>query len=302
MFTTPHRRAVSAAIAVTVLWSSSWILIRYGLDDEGLGAISFAGLRYSTAAIALIGYVASNPTRRRAVGSLTGSDWKLLIVLGVVFFAVTQGAQFVAIDHQPAATSSVVLSMTPMMIALIGGPLIGERPVARQYLGAGFVAVGAFLFGAGELGATLIGMVAAVVNLIANTGSSLLGRTVNRLQHIPPVVVTVASMTTGAAVLVATGFAVEGLPTLTGRAVLIIGWLAIVNTALAFTLWNYSLRNLSAVESSSINNLMLVQIALLAWIFLDEAPGLLGLAGIVVVTAGIRLTSRPGARRGQTPS
>ena len=76
---------------------------------------------------------------------------------------------------------------------------------------------------------------------------------------------------------------------MSGRAWLIIGWLAIVNTALAFTLWNLSLRSLSAVESASINNTMLIQIALLASIFLGEAPGVLGLAGILVVSTGIFL-------------
>ena len=43
-----------------------------------------------------------------------------------------------------------------------------------------------------------------------------------------------------------------------------------VNTALAFTLWNATLRRLSATESSIINSTMLVQIAVLAWVFLGE--------------------------------
>ena len=56
------------------------------------------------------------------------------------------------------------------------------------------------------------------------------------------------------------------------RAVVIILWLAVVNTAFAFTLWNFSLRHLGAGESAVINNTMLLQIALLGWIFLDEIP------------------------------
>ena len=48
---------------------------------------------------------------------------------------------------------------------------------------------------------------------------------------------------------------------------------SIGNTALAFTWWNLSLQRLSAVESAGINNTMLIQIGLLAWVFLDEAPG-----------------------------
>ena len=69
--------------------------------------------------------------------------------------------------------------------------------------------------------------------------------------------------------------------------------------ALAFTLWNLSLRRLTAIESAGINNTMLIQIALLAWVFLGEAPGIMGLLGIATVSAGVYLTQRR-ARAGAT--
>ena len=39
-----HSLAVWCALLVTVLWSSSWVLVRVGLDDESLRPITFAGL------------------------------------------------------------------------------------------------------------------------------------------------------------------------------------------------------------------------------------------------------------------
>jgi len=69
----------------------------------------------------------------------------------------------------------------------------------------------------------------------------------------------------------------------------IIVWLAIINTALAFTLWNRTLRVLSAVESSVINNTMLIQIAVLAWLFLGESLGALGIVGLGLVALGTLL-------------
>jgi multidrug transporter EmrE-like cation transporter len=63
------------------------------------------------------------------------------------------------------------------------------------------------------------------------------------------------------------------------------GW-QLVNTALAFTLWNKSLQTLTAVESSIINGTMLPQIAILAWIFLDEPLGSRQIAGLALVAAG----------------
>jgi len=40
-----HPGAVALALLVTFLWSSSWVMIRWGLDDEGLRPVSFAALR-----------------------------------------------------------------------------------------------------------------------------------------------------------------------------------------------------------------------------------------------------------------
>jgi drug/metabolite transporter (DMT)-like permease len=82
------------------------------------------------------------------------------------------------------------------------------------------------------------------------------------------------------------GIAVQGLPELSLQSVLIIGWLAVVNTAFAFTLWNHTQRTLPAIESSIINNTMLIQIAILAWIFLGEALDRREIAGLILAGAG----------------
>ena len=65
----------------------------------------------------------------------------------------------------------------------------------------------------------------------------------------------------------------------------LIAALALVNTALAFTLWNLTLRVLSAAESSVINNTMLIQIAVLAWLFLGESLDGKAIAGLLLAAA-----------------
>jgi drug/metabolite transporter (DMT)-like permease len=69
----------------------------------------------------------------------------------------------------------------------------------------------------------------------------------------------------------------------------VVGWLAVVNTAVAFTVWNHTMRRLSAMESSLINNTMLVHVAVLAWIFLGERPSPRGIIGLALVAAGVFL-------------
>lgn len=149
---TSHRRAVLAGILVTVLWSSSWVLIRIGLDDESLPPLTFAGLRYGLAALVLVGWVARRDATRRQVASLGRRQVGRLALLGVVFYTITQGAQFVAIDRQPAATTSLVLSVTPLVVAAVSARTLGERTSRRQLVGAGLVALGAWAYFAGSLG------------------------------------------------------------------------------------------------------------------------------------------------------
>ncbi len=291
-----HLGAIGVALLVTFLWSSSWILIRWGLDDEALHPLTFAALRYGMAALLLGAWVLSRPALRRSARGIDRAMGLRLVLLGLVFYAATQGAQFVAIDNQPAATTSVVLSWTPLLVALLASRSLAEAPAGRQVAGALLVAFGAWLYFAGDLGASAAGMVAATVALAANVASSLLGRRVNRRSDTPPVVVTALSMGMGAVVLVAIGLVAEGFPSVSARAWIIIAWLALVNTALAFTLWNLSLRRLSALESAAINNTMVIQIAGLAWLYLDERPGTSQIIGVLIVSIGVFLAQAASSR------
>jgi len=120
--------------------------------------------------------------------------------------------------------------------------------------------------------------------VLANALSSILGRNINRSGKLSPVAVTIATMGVGGILLLAAGIIIEGTPEFSLVSWGIILWLAIVNSALAFTLWNKTLRTLSAMESSIINNTMLFQIAILAWIFLGET---LSWGQIIVILVAI---------------
>ncbi len=281
--------AVAQALFVTFLWSTSWVLIKIGLEE--MPPILFAGLRYGLATLVLLPWVVFSPARRARVAALGRSEWRTLCGLGIVLYALTQGAQFVALAAIPAATLSLVLSCTPVVVAVLSVPLLGERPTRLQVVGALLLLVGAALFLQEEspaLEARTLGLVAAAVGLAANAGASFLGRHVNRSR--PDVfVVTTLSMAVGSGLLLGAGLVLEGPPRLEARSWAIIAWLAVVNTAFAFTLWNRTLRQLSATESSVVNNTMLIQIAVLAWIFLGETITPVQVVGLATAAAGVLL-------------
>ena len=72
--------------------------------------------------------------------------------------------------------------------------------------------------------------------------------------------------------------------------------MAIVNTAFALTAWNYTLRTLTAVDSSALADPTVIQIALLAWILLGESLDVLQTTGLVLALLGVLLVqlSPPG--------
>jgi drug/metabolite transporter (DMT)-like permease len=81
------------------------------------------------------------------------------------------------------------------------------------------------------------------------------------------------------------------------NALTIILWLSVANTALAFLLWNHVLRTIRAYELSVIQNSMLVQIAVLAWIFLGELLTYVMIFGVILVIVGVVLVQVPTIKR-----
>ncbi len=281
-----HLAAVWQALFVTFLWSTSWVLIKWGLKD--IPALPFAGLRYMLAFLCLLPFAARGG-HLAALRLLPRRDWLRLITLGVLFIAVTQGAQFLGLAYLPAVTVSLMLNFTPVVVALLGVFFLMERPTGRQWGGMGLYLLGILLyfFPVSFAAQEAAGIAFVAVGVLANAASSVLGRGINRERRLHPIAVTTASMGIGSATLLALGTLVQGVPALSPLNWAVIGWLAVVNTALAFPLWNHTLRTLSAVESSLINSAMLVQIALLAWLFLGEGLSLLELAGMALVGVGM---------------
>jgi drug/metabolite transporter (DMT)-like permease len=282
--------AVLQAMFVTVLWASSWVLIKLGLRAS-LPALTFAGLRYMLAFVCLLPFVLLNPVYRTALQSLTRRDWGRLALLGFMFYTFTQGSQFLSLAYLPAAMVSLLLNLTPLAVGLFGIIFLREHPSRGQWIGIALTIFGvAVYFLPVEMQFTqFVGLLIALGGVLSNAASSLLGRQVNRLATTSPLIITFVSMGIGSIVLLALGITIQGLGNIDLQSWLLIAWLAIVNTAFAFTLWNHTLRTLSAVESSILNSLMMPQIAILAFVFLGETLNGKEITGLVLVGLGVMI-------------
>ncbi len=292
-----HTIAVMEALVVTVLWSSSWVLIKFGLQD--VPPLIFSGLRYSVASAILLGVILARPKHRTFLKSRNRRWWGSIAAYGTIFVAITQGAQYVGLRVLDAITVSMLLNLTPILVLLLGSSLLREVPPPRQVALILLGVLGAIIyvypvqFDASQA----IGLTVVIVGVIANAVSSIMGRSINRERDSSPVVVTGLSMTVGSILLLAVGLAVEGVVSLTPLSIVYVVWLSVVNTAFAFTLWNRAMHTLRAVDMSIINSTMMPQIALLAVWFLSEMPTILDWVGLAVLGISVVLVQVDQARK-----
>lgn len=288
MFTnfSPHFRAVLLGLFVTFLWSTSWIIIKIGLRD--MPPLTFAGMRYTLAFLCLLP-LALRREQRQIMRGLSRSQVLWLARLGVLHYAIAQGGQFVALNYLPAASLSLLLNFMVIIVAVLGAIFLSERLRFGQVISVGVFIVGVliYFYPVNFSGTQVVGLAAGCICLLANAGGSVMGRHINSVLDIPPLIVTVISMGIGSVGLLLAGVFTQGWPALTLLNMACIVWLAVVNTAFAFTLWNQTLRTLSAVEAVIITNTMLVQIAGLAWLFLGESITLQEGLGLLMVAGGI---------------
>ncbi len=139
----PHLTAVLQALLVTFLWSTSWVLIKIGLQD--IPALTFAGLRYFLAFLALLPFYLFS-RQSAEIRTLTRRDWGALILLGLLFYTITQGSQFLGLVYLPAITFSLLLNGTALVVAILGIIFLREIPTWLQWAGMIVFLAGAALF------------------------------------------------------------------------------------------------------------------------------------------------------------
>jgi len=293
----PHAAATLVAVLVTLLWSSSYILVKVGL--QSLPPLTFAGLRYFIGFLSLL--VLHGLQGGALPRGLPRPTWRALIALGIVAFAISPGAIFLSLSLLPVITANLVFQAgIPILVAFSGGLFLGERTTGRQWLGVALTVLGVYLtFPAQPAGSEVAGVLLALLAAAGGAASNLLTRYVMRDSALRAQDVTMITVGIGSVLLLAVGFAVEPMPSLSGTSIALLLWLGIANTALAFTLWNFALRTLHALEAGVIATAQVIEVTLFAWWLLDEPLSPARLIAALVIVAGVILVQ---ARRATPPA
>jgi drug/metabolite transporter (DMT)-like permease len=273
-----------------LLWSTGFVGAKYGLPYAP--PFTFLALRLAIAAVllALLAAVLRSPRLTRAqygraavAGSLLHAGY-----LGGVFYAISLGV--------PAGVSAVIVSLQPVLTAVLAARVLGERPSARQWLGLvlGVAGVG-LVVGPGVVGSSaslpVSGLVACLVALVSGT----LG-TVYQKRHgdgIPLVWGTAVQYAAATALLVVGAstedVSIDWTPHFVGALV----WLVLVLSIGAVLLLLLLLRRGTAAGVSSLYYLVPPATAVEAYLLFGERLSALSLVGIGITAVGVALVVVP---------
>ena len=265
--------------------------------------MTFAGLRYMLASLLFFPFL-FNKSVRLQIKQLGKHEWLFLIILGIVLYTIGQGGQYLALAFFPSVTVSLILNLSGLLVATVSWITLKEKLNWIQWVGILFNLAGTLVYfnPTNPIPANWLGWLFTLLCLTGNALGSVLGRRINRDARIHPVLITGISMTIGSVLMLTTGVVWQGLPYLSAQSIWIVVILAVINTAVCFSLWNYTQQTLLATESVIINNTMLVHISILAWIFLGEKQTLLGIVGLLLALIGailVQIRMRPGLHNNQ---
>jgi drug/metabolite transporter (DMT)-like permease len=259
----------------------SAILIRYAGGAEPL-AISF--WRCAAGAIVLL------PFARAGLGALEPGTWRMPVVAGA-FLAVHFATWITSLELTTVASSVLLVSTTPIFVALAAWLLLKERVQARGWAGVLLAFAGTVLVAGGDLsGSSLDGNILALVGGATAAGYVLAGRRARQGIGILEYAV-IAYASAGVLLLLSClggGVELWGYDARTWWA---IAGIVIGPQLLGHTMINLVLKDIDVTTVSVSIMAEPVIATALAFLLFDEVPPALLYPGGAAILAGIYLTS-----------
>ena len=282
-----HDPAVIVAIAVTtLLWASAFVAIRSARTHYAPAPLALGRLIVGAIALSALMAVRRDALPRR-------SDLRAIVACGVLWFGVYNVALNAGERLIDAGTASMLVNVAPILIALGAALVLRERVPRPLLAGLGVAFAGAAVIGVGSgrhhggVGGVLLCGLAAVVY----TAAVIVEKPV--LSRASPIAVTWGACLAGLAVCLP--FA-PGLVSELGRApassTLLVVYLGVGPTAVAFTTWAYALSRSTMARQGATTYLVPPLVIALSWTTLGEVPGLLALSGGALCLAGVAVTRR----------
>jgi drug/metabolite transporter (DMT)-like permease len=280
----------AAPFVFVLLWSTGFVVARYGTEDAG--PLTFLAIRLTIAAAALWVYAAVTeaPTITR-----TGSKWAAVSGLGM--HAVYLGGVFLAISWgMPSGVGALIAGLHPVITTVIAFFVLGERLRSWQWLGVALGFSGVIVVvvdhmdgGSGDISTGAL--VAAGVSVLGMVFGTLVQR--RHGSGMPLIRGTVVQYVASAGVLWVGAVVHERVDfTVTSRSMFALAWSVIVLSIAAVLIMLWLLQHHAAAKVSSLFFLTPALSTIEGAILFGERLGVMAVVGLGVALAGVSLTMR----------
>ncbi|MGY5855339.1 MAG: DMT family transporter [Candidatus Thorarchaeota archaeon] len=293
--------AYLAIIVTTVLWSSSLIFAK--LIFAEVGPIVFVALRYTLACPFLL--VVTLQHKRKQTITDVKNNWKILLVAGLSGPFISQILQYIGLEMTTASDALLLLNLTPIFAVILAAPVLNEKLTSEKIVGLVLATIGAMLivmnttpeFATFDLW-RLLGDLLVIVSTFFFAVNGIAGKIAIKSVD--------AVSTTFYSTLFAIPFIwisatllddVTVLLTMSVQAWLVVMWVAIVNTVIAFVLYYESMKHIEASLIQIMLNLIAVWGVLMSVFVLSETVTYFQILGGTVTVIGVVIAQLAQARR-----
>ena len=283
--------AAGAAVVTVVAWASAFVSIRSAGAAYSPGALALGRLLAGALVLGVLCAV-------RREGWPPRAAWRGIAVSGVLWFGLYMVVLNWGEQQVDAGTAALVVNIGPLLIALLGARLLGDRLPPRLLAGMAVSFVGAVVVGlsmSGGGGSSPLGVLLCLLAAVAYAGGVVAQKPA--LGHASALQTTTFGCLAGTVVcLPFAGQLVREAADAPLSATLNMVYLGVFPTALAFTTWAYALARTTAGRMGATTYAVPALVVLMSWLALGEVPGALTLVGGALCLAGVGV-SRSRARR-----
>lgn len=282
-------QALLVWLILSLIWGTTWIFIKLGLRD--LPPLTFAGLRFLVAASILWLLVF---WRRLDLPRKRG-DWLMIAWTGFFAFALNYGLIFWGEQYINSGLAAVLQSTIPVFGLVFAHFLVpAERMTMRKLAGVALGIAGTSVIFYDQLAVEGSKALYGSLALIGSSGfmaySSVLVKA--RCRHLDPAALAAGQMIFGLVPLLVLGALWEGNPFAlqwTAQALISLGYLALVGSALAFLLYYWLVKRIDVTKTMLISLVTPVIALLIGMLTLSESVSIRLILGSVAILAGISL-------------
>ena len=278
-------------LLTVVIWAFNFSVIKIAFKEFTPG--SFNGPRLTIASLLLLGILRLKEGRV----SLARGDLLKLIILGIVGNTFYQHLFINGISRTSASTTSMILTMTPILIALLSALFIKERIHWVGWLGilTSFVGLYFVVFGNssdGSLSERILSgnLMIFVGNLFWAVYTVFSKPLLNRISPLRLTALTLSFGTLFYLPLTVREIAAFPWQTLSRQSLAALLFSAVFAIALSYFFWYSSVRRVGNTKTGIYSNITPVLTAVFAHFLLAERLGLTKIVGALVIILGFYLT------------